>query len=80
MIDGKELARRRRAKNLSQEDLANMVSVTRNAVNRMEAETKDPSLATAAMIAYVLGCRVDDLLLCREDAPKGKWTKDVPAS
>lgn len=80
MIDGKELARRRKAKNLSQQELADRVSITRNAVNRMEAETKDPSLATAATIAYVLGCRVDDLLLCRESAPKKKQIKEVSAS
>lgn len=80
MIDGKELARRRKAKNLSQQELADRVSITRNAVNRMEAETKDPSLATAATIACVLGCRVDDLLLCRENAPKKKQIKEVSAS
>ena len=78
MIDGKELMRRRKAKNLSQESLANMVGVTRNAVNRMEAETKDPSLATAAMLADALGCMIDDLILPSHRAKKAR--KDIPAS
>ena len=81
MIDGKELMRRREAAKLSQKDLGEMIGVTRNAINRMEAETMDPSLAVAATIAHVLGCRVDDLLLCRENKPKGKRvSKEVPAS
>lgn len=48
---------------LSQSDLAKLMRVTRQCVNRWELGATRPDLATVAELADVLGVSVDDLVL-----------------
>lgn len=54
---------RRKALNMSQEELANKSGVTRVAISRYENNERKPSVFIAAKIARALGCTVDDLLV-----------------
>ena len=62
MIDGKKFKRYRKAAGLSIPQLAERLGMTRQAMWRIENEMKDPSLATAALIAHEMNCKVDDFL------------------
>lgn len=67
MIDGKKLRDLREAANISQVELAEAVGVTQPCIQRAENGTKDLSLAVAASVARVLGCKIDDFVR-QEDA------------
>ena len=62
MIDGKKFKRYRKAAGLSIPQLAERLGMTRQAMWRIENEMKDPSLATAALIAHEMNCTVDDII------------------
>lgn len=47
---------------LSQSDLAKLMRLTRQCVNRWELGATRPDLATVAELAAVLGCTTDDLI------------------
>lgn len=51
----------RRARQLSQEDLAKRCGVTRQTVNAIENDKYDPTLALAFALARELGTTVDEL-------------------
>ena len=51
----------RKAKNLRQEDLSNMLGVTRQTINAIENDKYDPTLSLAFGLAKVLGTTVDEL-------------------
>lgn len=72
MIDGAEMKRRREELRLSQRELGERIGTTQNAISRAETGTKDLSVALLATIAYIFGCGVDDLLLCRDELRKAK--------
>lgn len=46
---------------LSQEDLANRLSVSRQTVNAVETDKNDPSLPLAFNIAKVFGSRIEEI-------------------
>ncbi|WP_404452148.1 helix-turn-helix transcriptional regulator [Virgibacillus necropolis] len=53
----------RKAKKLSQEELANSCDVSRQTINAIENEKYDPSLNLAFELARKLDTRVDELFL-----------------
>jgi len=53
----------RAAKDLSQQQLADMVSVSRQTINAIENNKYDPTLTLAFHLAGVLGTTVDELFL-----------------
>ena len=62
MVDGKKFKKCRVAAGLSIPELAEQLGMTRQAVWRVEMETKDPSLTVAAHMASLMHCKVDDFL------------------
>ena len=53
----------RAAKDLSQQQLADLVSVSRQTINAIENNKYDPTLTLAFHLAGVLGTTVDELFL-----------------
>ena len=53
----------RAAKDLSQQQLADMVSVSRQTINALETGKYDPSLPLAFRIARLFGSRIEDVFL-----------------
>ncbi|MBA4493353.1 helix-turn-helix transcriptional regulator [Paenactinomyces guangxiensis] len=51
----------RKAKKMSQEELANHCRVSRQTINAIENNKYDPSLALAFELAKILGVTVDEL-------------------
>ena len=47
--------------NLTQEDLAKEVGVTRQTINALEAERYDPSLELAFKLAAYFDCSIEDI-------------------
>ncbi|MBU1564558.1 MAG: helix-turn-helix domain-containing protein [Proteobacteria bacterium] len=58
----------RRAKGLSQAELADLVGVRRQAIYDMESGRYTPNTAIALRLAGELGCRVEDLFFIEQDA------------
>jgi putative transcriptional regulator len=56
----------RAIKSLTQEDLANKVSVSRQTINAMEANKYVPSTVLALKIAKVFGKQVEDIFTLEE--------------
>ena len=56
---GGRLAALRRAAGLSQQQLAEQLFVTRQAVSRWEGNRTQPDLATLQQLTAVLGCSLD---------------------
>jgi putative transcriptional regulator len=59
----------RAARNLTQQELADQVGVTRQTVIAMEQDKYSPSLETAFKVARVLGVKLED---CFQYEPHGK--------
>ena len=57
---GEIVAKYRKAKGLTQEELAAKVNVSRNTIARLEFDTKTPSFEVMAQIANVLECPLDE--------------------
>lgn len=51
----------RAKKDLTQEELAKKVGVTRQTINAIETEKYDPSLKLAFKLADVFNCRIEDI-------------------
>ena len=59
---GKNLQKLRKAKNLTQEALAERVGVARQTIAKWETEESAPDLEMAGMLASVLDVALDDLV------------------
>jgi transcriptional regulator with XRE-family HTH domain len=59
---GEQVRRRRRALNLSQEELAHMAGINRSHMGQIERGTKSAGITTVASIANALNCTVAMLL------------------
>lgn len=57
----------RAEKNISQDDLAKEVNVSRQTINAIEREKYDPSLALALKIAKYFEKKVEDIFLLEEE-------------
>lgn len=64
------LARRRRDKGLSQEGLASLLGVTRQAVSEWERSRNTPMHDTLPGLAAALDCLIDDLFTAADGTPK----------
>lgn len=66
---------------MSQQDLANIASVTRQTISGVESGQYAPSVAIALRIAKALGCQVEDLFWLDQDLPaiEAVLTKPIPA-
>lgn len=58
-----ELKKYRTAKGLTQEELADIVSVRRETIQRLESAKYNPSLKLAIDISRVLGVGVEDIFI-----------------
>ena len=57
----------RAQRNLSQEDLAKMLSVSRQTINAIERKKYDPSLPLALRIAIVFEKKVEDIFILDQE-------------
>lgn len=55
---------------MSQQDLANIASVTRQTISGVESGQYAPSVAITLRLAKALGCQVEDLFWLQRDLPK----------
>ncbi len=62
MLVGSRLKEARKKNNLTQEDLGNLIGVSKSAICCYEKETRNPTLETIIEIMYVLGVSSDYLL------------------
>ncbi|MDR0918549.1 MAG: helix-turn-helix transcriptional regulator [Oscillospiraceae bacterium] len=62
----------RKAKNLRQEDLSDILGVTRQTINAIENDKYDPTLSLAFGLAKVLGTTVDELFFYGNDNTGGE--------
>ena len=84
---GEKIKKLREERGMTQQSMADMLYVTRQAVSRWECGARFPDLLTAKKIAYILGVTVDDLLSGEEikknieDEPilEAKWEKKLQA-
>lgn len=70
MTLGQKLARLRREREITQEQLAERLGVTRQAVSKWESNSAYPETEKLIQLAKLYGCSLDDLLLDRE--PEGQ--------
>lgn len=61
MSIGGNIAKLRKQKNLTQEDLAAVIGISRSFIAQFERGTKAPTVPVAKAIAEVLGCTLDAL-------------------
>ena len=59
---GANIAARRRARGLTQEQLASRLGVSAPAVSKWETDSSYPDITLLCPLARALGCRVDELL------------------
>lgn len=72
MAIGKKIAGARRENNLTQEQLAELMNVTRQSVSRWESEQSYPEMDKIGMLAEVLGVSCDYLLMDSKEQTAGK--------
>ena len=67
MTIGKRIAALRREKNLKQDDLAQMLEVSPQAVNKWENDQTCPDISLLPKLAKILGVSVDELLSGKQE-------------
>lgn len=67
---GKRIARFRKARNMTQEDLAGQVGVSSQAVSKWENDASCPDISLLAQLCRVLGVTTDELLTGKSNAVK----------
>ena len=65
---GERIAEKRKAKGYKQEELAEMLGVSAQAVSKWENDLSCPDIMTLPILAEKLGCTVDELLTGRSEA------------
>lgn len=73
---GKKIAKLRTEKGISQEKLAEMLDVTRQAVTKWENGKSNPDTENLIRLAEIFGCSLDEL--CGIDSPKQKKISYAP--
>lgn len=63
MVNGSEIARRMHNLGITQNQLADIVAVSKAMMCYIIHGKREPRLATMKLIADTLGCKVDDLLI-----------------
>ena len=64
----KNMRRVRRAKDISQEELARLTGIGRNCITSYEVGKNEPNISQAMKIAQALSCTMDELCQEREAA------------
>lgn len=64
---GERIAEKRKEKGLKQDELAEMLGVSAQAVSKWENDVSCPDIMTLPLLAERLGCTVDELLTGREE-------------
>ena len=67
---GENIYKQRTAKNLSQEDLANALEVSRQSVSKWENNSAVPELDKLVKMAQLFGISLDELVTGKETAPQ----------
>ena len=81
ILFGETLKKLRTQKGLSQQELADMVFVTRSTVARWETGSRMPDAKTITVLADCLGVNVDALLNTEvqpDESPTVIWVEDIP--
>ena len=65
---GARIARLRREQGLSQDDLADQMTVDQGLISRWENGIRRPGITKLPLLAKLLNTSVDDLLSCEEPA------------
>lgn len=66
IIFGENLRVARQRKNITQEDLADKVGISRITINAYERERRRPPLDVAFKMAQILGVTLDELIIIKE--------------
>ena len=69
MTLGKRIAMLRRRRELKQEELANMLDITAQAVSKWENDQTCPDIGLLPKLAKILGVSVDELLTGQQEQP-----------
>ena len=69
---GEKIAELRKAKNMTQKDLAEQMNVTDKAVSKWERKLACPDINSVPRLAEVLGISVDELLQVSKEQKQGK--------
>ena len=64
---GERIAEKRKAKGLTQEELAEKLGVSAQAVSKWENDISCPDIMTLPPLAKILGCSVDELLSGKDE-------------
>ena len=69
---GKKLTKLRKEKGLSQEDLANELNVSRQAVSKWESNNSYPETEKIIVLCKIFNCSMDELIGLKESKIKNK--------
>lgn len=75
---GQKIAELRKAKNLTQLELANRLSITDKAVSKWERDLSCPDISTVPKLAEILGVSADELLRCSKNEKTEIEKNDIP--
>ena len=74
---GQKIAELRKAKNMTQLELANKLNITDKAVSKWERDISCPDINTFPKLAEILGVSVDELLQANNADSDNKENKDI---
>ena len=74
---GQKIAELRKAKNMTQLELANKLNITDKAVSKWERDISCPDVSTFPKLAEILGVSVDELLQANSSEAKGTEKEDI---
>lgn len=77
MTIGKRIAARRREKGLKQDDLAQMLGESPQAVSKWENDQTCPDISLLPKLAEILGVSVDELLSGKKEQPVVEFIPDT---
>lgn len=72
---GKNIKKLRTGLNMTQEELAEKISVTRQAVSNWETEKTQPDIETLERISEVLGVTIEELIYGKQKSSQGTLEK-----
>ena len=74
---GQKIAELRKAKNMTQLELANKLNITDKAVSKWERDISCPDINTFPKLAEIFGVSVDELLQANNAVSDSKENKDI---
>ena len=74
---GQKIAELRKAKNMTQLELANKLNITDKAVSKWERDISCPDVSTFPKLAEILGVSVDELLQAHSSETKSTEKEDI---